>query len=102
MKIERKFTIKGESPYKRITFKKVKSEIKNPDGSTIFKLNDVEVPVKWSQVATDIIAQKYFRKKGVPKYLKKIFEKNIPAWLSKSCPDENKLKKNSRKTKIYG
>ena len=63
MKIDRKFTIKGESPYKTITFKKVKSEIKNPDGSVIFKLNDVEVPTKWSQVATDIIAQKYFRKK---------------------------------------
>ena len=69
MKIERKFTKKGESPYKGITFKKVRSEIRNPDGSLIFELNDVEVPVKWSQVATDIIAQKYFRKKGVPKYL---------------------------------
>ena len=80
MKIDRKFTIKGESPYKTITFKKVKSEIKNPDGSVIFKLNDVEVPTKWSQVATDIIAQKYFRKKGVPRYLKKVFEKNIPNW----------------------
>ena len=102
MKIERKFTIKGESPYKTITFKKVKSEIKNPDGSTIFKLNDVEVPVKWSQVATDIIAQKYFRKKGVPKYLKKIFEKNIPDWLSKSCPDENKLEKIPEKERFKG
>ena len=91
MKIDRKFTVKGASPYKTITFKTVRSEIKNPDGSVIFKLNDVEVPAKWSQVATDIIAQKYFRKKGVPKYLKKVFEKNIPDWLSKSCPDKNKL-----------
>ena len=72
MKIERKFTKRGESPYKGIAFKKVRSEIRNPDGSIIFKLNDVEVPIKWSQVATDIIAQKYFRKKGVPKYLKKM------------------------------
>ena len=78
MKIERKFTKKGESPYKGITFKKIKSEIRNPDGSIIFQLNNVEVPVKWSQVATDIIAQKYFRKKGVPKYLKKITEKKCP------------------------
>ena len=92
MKIERKFTKKGESPYKGITFKKIKSEIRNPDGSIIFQLNNVEVPVKWSQVATDIIAQKYFRKKGVPKYLKKITEKNVPLWLSKSIPDTNKLK----------
>ena len=92
MKIERKFTKKGESPYKGITFKKIKSEIRNPDGSIIFQLNNVEVPVKWSQVATDIIAQKYFRKKGVPKYLKKITEKNVPLWLSRSIPDTNKLK----------
>ena len=70
MKIDRKFTIKGESPYKTITFKKVRSEIKNPDGSVIFKLNDVEVPAKWSQVATDIIAQKYFRKKDVKNIIK--------------------------------
>ncbi len=84
MKIERRFTKKGETPYRGISFKKVRSEIREPDGSIIFKLNDVEVPVKWSQVATDIIAQKYFRKKGVPKYLKKIFEKNIPDWLSKA------------------
>ena len=84
MKIERKFTKRGESPYKGIAFKKVRSEIRNPDGSIIFKLNDVEVPIKWSQVATDIIAQKYFRKKGIPKYLRKISEKNMPDWLSKS------------------
>ncbi len=64
MKIERKFTIKGNSPYEKIAFKKAKSEIRNPDGSLIFKLDNVEVPTKWSQVATDIIAQKYFRKKG--------------------------------------
>ena len=102
MKIDRKFTVKGASPYKTITFKTVRSEIKNPDGSVIFKLNDVEVPAKWSQVATDIIAQKYFRKKGVPKYLKKVFEKNIPDWLSKSCPDENKLKKIPEKERFRG
>ena len=65
MKIERRFTKKGETPYRGITFKKVRSEIREPDGSIIFKLNDVEVPVKWSQVATDIIAQKYFRKKDI-------------------------------------
>ena len=102
MKIERRFTKKGETPYRGISFKKVRSEIREPNGSIIFELNDVEVPVKWSQVATDIIAQKYFRKKGVPKYLKKIFEKNIPDWLSKSCPDENKLKKIPEKERFIG
>ena len=102
MKIERKFTKRGESPYKGIAFKKVRSEIRNPDGSIIFKLNDVEVPIKWSQVATDIIAQKYFRKKGIPKYLRKISEKNIPDWLSKSELDKNKLKKVDEKERFSG
>ena len=102
MKIERKFTKKGESPYKGITFKKVRSEIRNPDGSIIFELNNVEVPIKWSQVATDIIAQKYFRKKGIPKYIKKISEKNIPDWLSKSCADENKLKEIPQGERFHG
>ena len=102
MKIERKFTKEGESPYNGVTFKKVRSEIRNPDGSLIFKLNDVEVPIKWSQVATDIIAQKYFRKKGVSKYLIKKSEKNIPNWLSRSVPDENKLKKIPEKERFIG
>ena len=102
MKIERKFTKKGISPYGGVAFKKVKSEIRNPNGSLIFKLNDVEVPIKWSQVATDIIAQKQFRKKGVPKYLKKISENDIPDWLSKRGPDQNKLKKISEKERFQG
>ena len=76
MKIRRKFTTKGISPYKAVAFKKVRSEIRNPDGSLIFELNDVDVPVKWSQVATDILAQKYFRKAGISKFLKKIKENN--------------------------
>ena len=92
MKIRRKFTTKGISPYKAVAFKKVRSEIRNPDGSLIFELNDVDVPVKWSQVATDILAQKYFRKAGISKFLKKIKEKNVPKWLSKSKPDMDKLK----------
>jgi ribonucleoside-diphosphate reductase alpha chain len=47
-------------------------------------MNDVIVPKNWSQVATDIIAQKYFRKAGIPKFLKKVNEENIPEWLAKS------------------
>lgn len=68
MKIERYFTKKGESPYSRINFAKRTSEIKNPDGSTVFKLENIEVPESWTQVAVDILAQKYFRKAGVPQY----------------------------------
>ncbi|MDH4034093.1 MAG: hypothetical protein OEV80_09870, partial [candidate division Zixibacteria bacterium] len=64
MKIDRYFTRDGESPYCRINFVKRSSEIKNPDGSEVFKLDGVQVPENWSQVAVDILAQKYFRKAG--------------------------------------
>jgi ribonucleoside-diphosphate reductase alpha chain len=66
VKIDRRFTKAGESPYAGMDFVKRTSEIKNPDGSTVFKLEGIDVPDHWSQVATDIIAQKYFRKAGVP------------------------------------
>ncbi|MGH7255450.1 MAG: adenosylcobalamin-dependent ribonucleoside-diphosphate reductase, partial [Nitrospirales bacterium] len=66
MRIERKFTRKGESPYQGIRFVKRSSEIKNPDGSTVFKLENIDVPETWTQLAVDILAQKYFRKAGVP------------------------------------
>ena len=66
MEIPRHFTRVGQSPYAGIPFDKRTSEIRNPDGSTVFRLENVEVPAHWSQVATDILAQKYFRKAGVP------------------------------------
>ena len=81
------------SPYEEIKFEKRKSEIKNPDGSLIFQMEDVVVPSTWSQVSTDIIAQKYFRKAGVPAKLKKVKEKGVPVWLQRSVPDEKALKK---------
>ena len=68
MKIQRYFTRDGESPYCRINFVKRSSEIRNPDGSVVFKLDNIEAPEDWSQVAVDILAQKYFRKAGVPQY----------------------------------
>ncbi len=66
MKIQRRFTKQGQSPYQGIPFTKRKSEIRNPDGSVVFNLEDMKVPEAWSQVASDILAQKYFRKAGVP------------------------------------
>ena len=66
MKIERRFTTQGKSPYADIPFRKSSSEIREADGSTVFKAEDVMVPEAWSQVAVDILAQKYFRKAGVP------------------------------------
>ena len=91
MKIKRHFTVAGEDPLNSITFEYRTSEIKNPDGSIVFKMDNVLVPNFWSQVATDIIAQKYFRKAGVPKLLKKLREKGIPSWLQPSVEDTEKL-----------
>ncbi len=91
MKITRYFTIAGQDPFSQIEFEKRISEIKNPDGSEVFKMEDVMVPKAWSQVATDVITQKYFRKAGVPKLLKKLKEKNVPKWLQPSIADEELL-----------
>jgi len=66
VRIERRFTRSGETPYEGLKFVKRSSEIRNPDGSTVFKLDQIDVPESWSQLATDILAQKYFRKAGVP------------------------------------
>ncbi len=66
MRIERRFTKRGQSPYEGLTFVQRSSEIRNPDGSTVFKLDHIAVPEHWTQLAIDILAQKYFRKAGVP------------------------------------
>ena len=89
MKISRLFTSPEKSPYSEIEFKEVTSEILNPDGSVVFKLENIQVPSKWSQVASDIIAQKYFRKAGVPNKIVKREERNIPSWLMAKDPDTN-------------
>ncbi|MEB8388368.1 vitamin B12-dependent ribonucleotide reductase [Rhodobacteraceae bacterium KMM 6894] len=87
MKIERKFTKAGQDAYAGLEFVTTSSEIRNPDGSTVFKLDGVEVPAGWSQVASDVIAQKYFRKAGVPAKLKRVKEKGVPEFLWRSVPD---------------
>jgi len=89
MRIDRHFTQEGSSPYSSIELKTATSEIRNPDGSIVFQLEGVEVPDSWSQVATDIIAQKYFRKKGVPLALKPVAEKGVPKWLWRNKPVDN-------------
>jgi ribonucleoside-diphosphate reductase alpha chain len=65
LKVTRKYTSKGD-PYKGIVWEKRSSKIANPDGSVVFEMDDVEIPSTWSQVATDIMVSKYFRKAGVP------------------------------------
>ncbi len=65
MKFERKFTRKGGGPYEGIAWESRMSEIRNPNGKLVFQMDGVIVPSSWSQIATDILAQKYFRKAGV-------------------------------------
>ena len=93
MKIERAFTTAGTCPYEGVAFRTAVSEIRNPDGSVVFKLDEIDVPAAWSQVAVDVLAQKYFRKAGVPAALKTAAEKGVPAWLRARKPDTKELKK---------
>ena len=66
LRVPRRFTTEGTDPYATIEWTKRDSRITNPDGSVVFEVKDAEVPASWSQVATDIIVSKYFRKAGVP------------------------------------
>ena len=91
MRIERRNTTQGQSPYTGIDFRLTTSEIRNPDGSVVFRLENVEVPESWSQVASDVLAQKYFRKAGVAARLKKVEEETVPSWLWRSVPDTEAL-----------
>ncbi|TFF19974.1 vitamin B12-dependent ribonucleotide reductase [Jiella endophytica] len=93
MKFERRYTKAGESPYAAVAFRKATSEIKNPDGSVVFRLEGIDVPEQFSQVAADILAQKYFRKAGVPKVLKKVEEHDVPSFLWRSVADDKALAK---------
>ncbi|MEM8842592.1 MAG: vitamin B12-dependent ribonucleotide reductase, partial [Pseudomonadota bacterium] len=91
MQINRVFTEAGKSPYAAIAFRQASSEIRNPDGSVVFSLPEFDVPKAWSQVAADVLAQKYFRKAGVAACLKKVREKGVPSFLWRSVPDEAAL-----------
>src|SRR5437868_3443493 len=66
MKITRRFTHSGQDPFSSASYEKRTSRISNPDGSVVFEMNDAEIPKSWSQLATDIMVSKYFRKAGVP------------------------------------
>ena len=86
MRIERHFTTAGTDPYDGVRFAARDSRIVNPDGSVVFEAADITMPAGWSQVAVDIMAQKYFRKTGVGADLEAIEEAGVPAWLWRSVP----------------
>ena len=91
MEFSRRFTRAGVEAYDGIRFTPRTSRIINPDGSVVFEAKDIMAPENWSQVAVDILAQKYFRKAGVPTHTKKIPEQGVPEWLQRSEPDTEKL-----------
>ena len=91
MRFERRFTTADQSPYAALEFRAAKSEIRNPDGSVVFLLDGIEIPAAWSQVASDVIAQKYFRKAGVPARLKRVEENDVPSFLWRHVADEAAL-----------
>ncbi|KXK44461.1 MAG: Ribonucleoside-diphosphate reductase subunit alpha [Chlorobi bacterium OLB5] len=92
MKIDRLFAGESNNPYDKIEFDKRTSVIRNPDGSIVFEMIDIVVPKHWSQVATDILSQKYFRKAGIPRVLKRVHEEGVPVWLQASEPDFDAMK----------
>ena len=102
MKIERKFTTEASGAYGAMAFSITTSEIRNPDGKIVFRNEGVEVPAGWSQVASDVLAQKYFRKAGIPAALKKIKEKGMPEFLWRSVPDEDALAKLPAEDRLVG
>jgi ribonucleoside-diphosphate reductase alpha chain len=91
MRIGRRFTSEGRDPYDSVSFRSATSEIRNPDGSLVFHAKGIEVPADWSQVAADILAQKYFRKAGVPAHLAPVEEPGVPQWLWRRRADERAL-----------
>ena len=88
MRIARHFTTAGEDAYEGIAFEQRQSRIVNPDGSVVFEASDVTMPAGWSQVAVDIMAQKYFRRAGVPNDFARVDEDEdgVPDWLQRSEP----------------
>jgi ribonucleoside-diphosphate reductase alpha chain len=102
MRIERRYTKAGQPAYADIEFRLTSSEIRNPDGSVVFRAENIEVPAFWSQVAADVLAQKYFRKAGVPARLRKIEEPRVPSWLWRSQADVEALAALPEKERLTG
>ncbi len=87
LKVERKFTKAGQNPFEKLDWSKRDVEIRNFDGTVAFSMKDVNLPVNYSQVAANVLSQKYLRKAGVPKKLRKVKEQGVPSWLQRSVPD---------------
>ena len=91
MRIARRFTTAGQDPYTGVAFETRSLRIVNPDGTVVFAAEETKIPAGFSQVAADILAQKYFRKAGVPAKLRPVEEPEVPAWLWRHGPDRDAL-----------
>src|SRR5687768_3495718 len=101
MQIKHHFT-QASDPYSSINFVPRTSKISNTDGTVVFKAENVMVPEGWSQVALDILAQKYFRRVGVAAKLKPVPEEGVPQWLWRHVPDEKALSKLPEEERYIG
>src|ERR1700675_4868136 len=86
MQIPRRCTVEGRDPFAAFTFVSRTSRIVNPDGSVVFEMTDLLAPEAWSQVAVDVLAQKYFRKAGIPLKTERVPEAGVRGWLQRSRP----------------
>ncbi|MBU6298935.1 MAG: vitamin B12-dependent ribonucleotide reductase, partial [Alphaproteobacteria bacterium] len=102
MRIRRQFTVESHSPYEDVSFRQATSEIRNPDGSVVFRQTDIEVPEEWSQVACDVLAQKYFRKAGVPASLRPVPEEGVPEWLWRKAADGSETTGEASAKQVFG
>lgn len=91
MNIERRFTTLGTDPFDTFEWMTTSIQIKNQDGTVAHNMEDVCIPSGFEGVPGTVAAQKYLRKAGVPAALRPVPEDNVPIWLQRSAPDEEKL-----------
>lgn len=86
MQIPRRYTVEGRDPFASFAFVSRTSRIVNPDGTAVFEMKDLRAPEHWSQVAVDILAQKYFRRAGLAAKFDRVPEAGVPQWLQRGRP----------------
>ncbi len=93
MKFTRRYAHTPGAPYEGLSFRKFDCAIRTATGEAVFEARGVEAPSGWSQTAVEILAQKYFRRTGVPAATKRVPEKGVPDFLQRSMPDVAALAK---------
>ncbi len=102
MKFSRFHTIEGQEAYTGLRFVPWMSKLTSPEGKVLFEAKDVYAPETWSQVAVDVLAQKYLRKAGVPMATRPVWEEGVPEWLLRHEPDWSILDKMPESSRFGG